>query len=173
MALAALAFFFGLVSPSPADIGGSTSDEAISNQDWPDGAEAVFNFKGRVAFWDGPPLGGRHWRSECRGDAKQLCDALAAFDRIKAKDKRVVVHDGIGKGFWLNPNGDPAKAEAAKIDWVYSVWDKESWQRMMGVKRAAGDAMEPPVQLDVYTGGNVNWQDVVVPKGLTVVDQRK
>jgi hypothetical protein len=176
VALAAFVLFVGLASPSLADIGGSTSDEEISNQNWPEGAEAVFNFKGRVAFWDGPPLGGGHWHAECRGDAKQLSDVLAAFERIKAQDKRIVLHNGVGQSFWLNPNGDPAKVEAAKIDWTFAVWDKESWQRIMDVKKAGdapGDAMEPPVQIDVYTGGNVNWKDVVVPKGLTVVDQRR
>ncbi|MGK4301737.1 hypothetical protein, partial [Klebsiella pneumoniae] len=30
----------------------------------------------------------------------------------------------------------------------------------------------PPAQLDVYTGGNVRWKDVIVPKELKIVDQR-
>jgi hypothetical protein len=175
-AVAGLLLVISLASPLLADIGGSTSDEAISNKNWPDGAEAVFNFKGRVAFWVGPPLGGGHWHAECRGDAKQLSDVLAAFERIKTKNKRVVVHSGSGQSFWLNPGRDPAKADAAKIDWTFMVWDKESWQRIIGVKKApdaADEAMEPPTQIDVYTGGNVNWKDVIVPKGLTVVDTRK
>jgi hypothetical protein len=170
------AVLFSSVGSAAARISGGTGNEPIKDHNWPAGAVDIFNFKGRVAYWEGPPRGGGHWRAECRGDAKQLSDVLAAFDRIKAKDKRVVVHDGVGQSFWLNPNRDPAKTEAAKIDWTFAVWDQESWQRIMDVKKAddaPGDAMEPPVQIDVYTGGNVNWQDVVVPKGLTVVDQRK
>jgi hypothetical protein len=172
IALAAFVLPVGLISPSYADIGGSTGDEEISNQNWPEGAEAVFNVKGRVAFWDGPPLGGGHWRAECRGDAKQLCDVLAAFERIKAQDKRVVVHDGVGQSFWLNPNRDPAKKDAAKIDWTFQVWDRVSWERSVGAI-GKGEEAEPLTQIDVYTEGDVNWKDVVVPKGLTVVDKRK
>jgi hypothetical protein len=171
-ALAALVLLFGSISSSLADIGGSTSDEEISNKNWPEGADTVFNFKGRVASWDGPPLGGGHWHAECRGDAKQLSDVLAAFERIKAQDKRVVVHDGVGQSFWLNPNRDPAKKDAAKIDWTFQVWDRVSWERSVGAI-GKGEEAEPLTQIDVYTEGDVNWKDVVVPKGLTVVDKRK
>ena len=36
-----------------------------------------------------------------------------------------------------------------------------------------GDADKgPPAEIDVFTGGNIRWADVTVPKGLEVVDQR-
>ena len=40
--------------------------------------------------------------------------------------------------------------------------------------RPADSASEdgPPTQIDVFTGGNVRWADVKVPKGIEVVDQR-
>src|SRR5262249_42967894 len=33
-------------------------------------------------------------------------------------------------------------------------------------------SQEPPTQIDVYTGGNIKWEDVRVPPGLKVVDMR-
>jgi hypothetical protein len=172
-----IAVFLLVASLSPvwADIGGGTGNAPISNKDWPAGAEAIFNFKGRVAFWDGPPLGGGQWHAECRGYAKQLNEVLTALDRMDSKNKRVVVHDGPGQSFWLNPSRDATKAEAARIDWTFIVWSKPSWQRLVDRKKARDqDAapLDPPSQIDVYTGG-VKWADVVVPKGLTIVDQRK
>ncbi len=163
------------LSPAYADIGGGTGNDPISSKDWPAGAEAVFNFKGRVAFWDGPPLGGGQWHADCRGDAKQLSEILAAFDRMDGKNKRVVVHDGPGQSFWLNPSRNATKAEAAQIDWTFMVWSKPNWERFVDPKKARdkNDApQEPPSQIDVYTSG-IKWADVVVPKSLAIVDKRK
>ena len=159
-----------------ADIGGASGDKPVSNQNWPAGADAVFNVTARVAYWEGPPFGGGQYHVECRGDARQLSEVLAAFDRVKAKTKRVVVHDGIGQSFWLNPSGDPAKQLAARIDWTFTVWDRASWRRSIDPKnerKPDDEALEPLAQIDVFTGGNVTWSDVAVPKGLRIVDERK
>jgi hypothetical protein len=169
------AVLFSGVGSAAARISGGTGNEPIKDHNWPAGAVDIFNFKGRVAYWEGPPRGGGQWNSECRGDAKQLSGVLAAFNELKAKNKQVILHDGAGQSFWLNPSRDPARGESAKIDWKFMVWDKDRWQRFIGTKKSeSGDeAAEPPATIHVYTGGNVNWKDVVVPKGLTVVDQRK
>lgn len=174
--LAACALTASSDSHCSADIGGSTGNEAVSNKDWPTGAETVFNFQGRIAFWEGPPLGGGQWHAECRGNAKQLSEILAAFDRMDAKNKRIVVHNGVGQSFWLNPSHDPAKVDAAKIDWSFMVWSKPHWERLIGPKKTRDKndaALEPLSQIDIYTGGSVTWSDVTVPKSLTVVDRRK
>ena len=70
----------------------------------PEGAAAIFNHPGRVAWWEGPPFGGGQWHAECRGDAKALNAVLADFAKLDVKIKRVVVHDGTGHSFWLAPN---------------------------------------------------------------------
>ena len=55
---------------------------------------------------------------------------LADFARMDVKAKRVVVHDGTGHSFWLAPNREPEKLAAAKIDWVFMVWQPASWERL-------------------------------------------
>jgi hypothetical protein len=142
------------------------------------GAEVIFNTPARVAWWEGPPFGGGQWHAECRGDAKALSAVLANFAKLKVKSKQVVVHDGVGRSFWLNPNNQAAKRDAAKIDWIFMVWQPASWQRLRklpadlnptGSKDAADG---PPSQIDVYTAGNIKWADVVVPRRLKIVDNR-
>jgi hypothetical protein len=159
-------------------ITGGDGNEPLSDPGWPSGSAAIFNHPGRVAWWEGPPLGGGQWHAECRGDAKALNSVLADFAKLDAKTKRVVVHDGVGRSFWLNPNRQPDKADDAKIDWIFVVWVPASWEQVRAMPaglnplkpgEAAGD---PPAQIDVYAGGNVRWADVVVPPGLQVVDER-
>jgi len=137
----------------------------------------IFNVTSRIAWWEGPPLGGGQWHAECRGDAKALSDVLADFAKLDVKSKRIVLHDGVGTSFWLNIGNEPAKRDV-KMDWSFMVWQPASWKRLrklpgdlnpIGPKDAANG---PPAQIDVYTGGNIKWADVTVPKGLTIVDQR-
>ena len=58
------------------------------------------------------------------------------------------------------------------------VWQPPSWEHLRRLPADlnpidARDADKgPPAQIDVYTGGNLRWSDVIVPKGLEVVDQR-
>jgi hypothetical protein len=157
---------------------GGEGNKPITDPGWPRGAAAVFNSPARVAWWEGPPFGGGQWHAECRGDARALGAVLADFARVEGRVKRVVLHDGEGASFWLNPNGEPDKAAAARIDWVFMVWQPARWGRHrrspMGL--SPGEARDadngPPAQIDVYTGGGLRWADVIVPKGLEVIDQR-
>ncbi len=159
-------------------IEGGEGNQPIRDPGWPNGAAAVFNNPARVAWWHGPPFGGGEWHAECRGDAKALTAALADFARLGVRSKRVILHDGVGASFWLNPNGEPAKEAAARIDWAFMVWEPARWERhrRLPVDLRRGDEREsdkgPPSQIDVYTGGNLRWSDVTVPKGLDIVDQR-
>jgi hypothetical protein len=158
---------------------GGEGNEPINDPGWPAGAAAVFNCTSRVAYWEGPPFGGGQWHAECRGDAKALSAVLADFAKIALKSKRVIVHDGVASSFWLNPNQEAGKQEASKIDWVFMTWVPSNWERFgnagMGsrggtVKSETGS--EPPAQIDVYTGGGINWSEVAVPDGIEVTDDR-
>lgn len=159
-------------------ITGGEGNSPIRDPGWPPGAAAIFNHPGRVAWWEGPPFGGGQWHAECRADARAFNTVLADFSRLDVKTKRVVVHDGVGHSFWLNPNREPAKQAAAKIDWVFTVWQPASWERL---RQLPGDLNPidpreadkgPPVQIDVYTGANLRWSDVTVPDGLRIIDER-
>ena len=94
-------------------ITGGEGNKPIADPGWPGVAAAIFNHPGRVAWWEGPPFGGGQWHAECRGDARALGAVLADFARLDARAKRVILHDGDGHSFWLNPNGEPAKAADA------------------------------------------------------------
>lgn len=156
-------------------IRGDAGNKPVSDPGWPAGAAAIFNHKGRVAWWEGPPFGGGQWHAECRGDAKALNAVLADFAGLDAKIKRVVVHDGNGHSFWLAPNREPEKLAAAKIDWSFMVWQPASWERLrdlpVDLNPTEPGETSPPSQIDVYTGG-LRWADVTVPEGIEVVDRR-
>lgn len=145
---------------------------------WPQGAAAIFNHSARIAWWEGPPFGGGQWHAECRGDAQTLRAVLADFAKLDVKIKRVIVRDGVGHSFWLNPNREPSKQAAARVDWIFMVWQTANWERL---RKLPGDLNPtdphdvdkgPPAQIDVYTGGGLRWSDVIVPVGLQVIDER-
>jgi hypothetical protein len=178
MLLLAVAMLLGGSTGASALIEGGEGNDPIRDPGWPVGAAGIVNFKGRVAYWVGPPFGGGQWHAECRGDADDLNAILQAFALVDSKNKKVIVHDGNGKSFWLNTNDDPAKRDAAKIDWVFTVWQKESFERLLKMpadlhRIDKDDAkLGPPLTLEIYTGGSVKWKDVLMPKGLTVIDKR-
>ena len=158
-------------------ITGGEGNKPLTDPGWPVGAEAIFNVKSRIAWWEGPPLGGGQWHAECRGDAKALSAVLADFAKLDVKSKRIVLHDGVATSFWLKAGNQPAKRDTT-VDWIFMVWQSESWKQLrklpaelnpIGPEDAANG---PPSQIDVYTGGNIKWANVTVPKGLKVVDQR-
>ncbi len=156
-------------------ITGGTGNKPVSDPGWPKGAAGIFNHAGRVAWWEGPPFGGGQWHAECRGDAKALSAVLVEFAKIDVKSKRIVVHDGTGHSFWLAPNNEPEKLAAAKVDWVFMVWQPANWERLRKMPADfnptdPGDNA-PPAQIDVFTGG-LQWAEVTVPEGVAVIDQR-
>jgi hypothetical protein len=161
-----------------AIITGGKGNSPITDPGWPKGAAAIFNNPVRIAWWEGPPEGGGQWHAECRGDAKAFNAVLADFAKVDVKTKRVIVHDGVKNSRWLNPNRDPAKQAAAKVDWVFMVWQGASWDRLRkspadhNPTNARDAGKGPPSQIDVYTGGNLRWADVTVPHGLEVIDER-
>ena len=157
-------------------ITGGEGNDPIADPGWPKNAAAVFNTKSRVAHWEGPPFGGGQSHAECRGDTEAFQKVLDDFSTIDTPFKRVVLHDGIGRSFWLNPNGEKDKIEKAKIDWIFMVWqpDSRKRQRQLPVGMSSVGKRDPVVlaQLDVYTGGSIRWADVKVPDDIDVIDQR-
>ena len=156
-------------------IRGDAGNKPVSDPGWPKGAAAIFNHTGRIAWWEGPPFGGGQWHAECRGDAKALNAVLADFAKMDVKSKRIVIHDGTGHSFWLAPNNEPEKLAAARIDWVFMVWQPANWEHLHKMPADynptdPGDT-GPPSQIDVFTG-RLHWADVIVPQGVEVIDQR-
>lgn len=177
-ALLALAMVALAGSEASALITGGEGNKPLNDPGWPKGAAGIFNHPSRVAWWEGPPFGGGQWHAECRGNAGALNVALADFARLDAKTKRVVVHDGVGRSFWLDPNRLPAKRDSARIDWVFMVWQPASWEQLRRMPADLNpvdpdDATKgPPSQIDVFTGGGLRWSDVQIPEGIEVVDRR-
>jgi hypothetical protein len=159
-------------------ITGGLGNKPIAHPGWPAGAAAVFDHPSRIAWWEGPPFGGGQWHAECRGDAKALNIVLAAFASLEVRSKRLVIHDGIGHSFWINPNREASQESAARIDWVFMVWQAANWEhlRQMPADLNPTDPRDaekgPPSQIDIFTGGNIRWAEVIVPKGIDVVDER-
>lgn len=161
---------FGLIT-------GGEGNRPIHDPGWPQRAAEIFNHPARIAWWEGPPFGGGQWFCECRGDTKAFNTVLLKFAKMDVKIKRIVIHNGVGHSFWLNPNREPAREEAARMDWMLMIWQPENWEHLRklpaGLQPAGQSAdKSPPAQIDVYTGGNLHWPDVVMPSGLEVHDQR-
>lgn len=171
--------FAGLFLPSTgyALISGGEGNQAVRDPGWPTGAAEVFNWPTRIAWWEGPPFGGGQWHAECKGDAEVLSQVLAKFVAIDSPVKRVVVRDGLGYSFWLDPNGKKRADRRTKIDWEFSVWQADRWKMQldlppsMSALRDASARKAPAVVLTVYTGG-LRWNEVKLPTGLDVTDHR-
>ena len=67
------------LSPAWALITGGEGNEPVHDPGWPTGASVVFNTKSRVAYWEGPPLGGGQSHAECRGDTAEFQRVLDDF----------------------------------------------------------------------------------------------
>jgi hypothetical protein len=156
----------------------STGNKPVHNPGWPKGAAAVYNNVARVAERGRGDSGND--KAEFRGDTKDFNEVLADFAKVDAKTKRLVVHDGVGRSFMLNGGDekDPAKVAEAARDWTFTVWAPADWERPnlrafgMGVTNSRDAEKCPPPQIDVYTGGEVEWSGVTVPQGIEVSDER-
>jgi hypothetical protein len=174
----ALVVFIIPSSGALALITGGEGNEPVADPGWPAGAAAIFNNPTRIAWWEGPPFGGGQWHAEYRGDVAAFNEVLAAFAKLDVKIKRLVAHDGVGHSFWLNPNNEPEKKAHAEIDWMFVVWQPESFERLRNMPAdlqprdvAEADA-GPPAVLYVYIGDNIRWSDVKIPDGIEVIDNR-
>ncbi|MBA3312115.1 MAG: carboxypeptidase-like regulatory domain-containing protein [Planctomycetota bacterium] len=179
-----------LSGEAQALITGGEGNKPLDDPGWPKGAAEVFNAKSRIAnaksriaWWEGPPFGGGEWHAEYRGDAATFNEVLRAFAKIESPKRRLVVHDGVGRSFWLNMNNEESKRAAAEADWTFVVWQPDRWKHLQqlpadlrprgGASRDAAAKDEVPTpRMDVYVGGRVQWTDVTVPDGIEVEDRR-
>jgi hypothetical protein len=158
-------------------ITGGTGNEDVGDPGWPAGAATAFNTKQRIAWWEDPPFGGGRWHAECQGDADQLSQWLVDFAQIQSVPKRVVLRDGVGRSFWLDPNQQQALDRSLQVDWVFVIWQRDRWDFQKQLRRGVTalhdpTEVEPVAELIVYTGGDVDWSRVTVPDGIAVSDER-
>ncbi len=161
-----------------AMIRGDKGNKPIHDPGWPQGAAEIFNCADRIAWWEGPPLGGGQWHAEFQGNDSTLNEVLVQFARIDAPVRRLIVHDGVGSSFWLDPNRQHQGEPKVEMDWEFIVWqtDRENPQQperarwRIGSEVSAAERAIPIIHL--YTGGAIQWQDVRVPDGIEVVDNR-
>ena len=115
------------------------------------------------------------WHSDCRGDAKAFTAFLADYAKLNVIPKRLVVRDGVGDSYLLNSNSDVAKRGESSMQWSFMVQLKPHLRPFAQRRRAArrDDAKQsPPVHLDVYASDHLRWEDVKVPAGIVVIDNR-
>ncbi|MBI1349219.1 hypothetical protein GC163_23365 [bacterium] len=170
-----MAFWLILCVDAWALITGGEGNTPLEDPGWTPGAAAVFNHPSRIAYWEGPPFGGGQWHAECRGDSEALNTVLTQFAQIDTDQKRIVLHDGIGRSFWLNSNREPERKAAAAINWAFTVWqpDRLQFQQRLPVDaRAVGPEEKTLAQLDIYTGGDINFSSLTLPKEIPVEDRR-
>jgi len=167
---------FLLATHAHALIVGGKGNEPVRDPGWPEGAAAIFNHEGRVAWWEGPPFGGGQYHAECRGDADTLNEVLVTVSKLKAASRRLVVQDGVGHSFWLNPNNAEDQKRQSEIDWQLMVWVPENWQRLSklppDLNPTDKNDQGPPAVITVYAGGRIRWDRVQVPNGIQVIDNR-
>jgi len=170
-----LLFILTLFTPEAiALITGGSGNAALEDRGWPTGSLEVANDLSRAAWWEGPPFGGGEHHFEHRGDAAVFNDVLKAFAKIRTPKRELVIHDGVHESFWLKLHGGDTK-----IDWTFIVWHPASWHRLYNNPRSSFASDQPnfrqPVaapRIDVYVDGEIDWDSVVVPKGIEVIDQR-
>ena len=169
-----LALVIGLCVPAEAYalITGGEGNEPLHNPGWQPGAAEVFNVKARVAYWEGPPFGGGQYVGEYKGDAAAFNAVLVDFAKIEAQKRKLFVHDGIGNSFWLNINNEEAKRKRAEMDWTFTAWVPENWKRFRHGAEARPDEEGPFPEIHLYPAGRVKWEDVKVPEGIEVIDER-
>lgn len=168
----------GTAEPSFALITGGDDDRPLDVPGWPVGAAEIFNVPERVAYWEGPPFGGGQYHAECRGDTAALNEVLGKFAKLENNTKRVIVEDGVGNSFWLNANNEADKRERARIDWRFVVWSEKNWQQLRGMPADLNPtdpedrSVGPPTELTIYTGGDIEWDQVELPEGIELIDNR-
>lgn len=162
------------------EVGGN---EPMQNHGWPAGSVELANLPTRISWWAGPPFGTGsmyEFQYNCESTA-QFNEALTAFAVIKANRLELVVHNG-PKIDWLN------REEQKRIDWTFTIWNHQNWDHLNNTSRAFyrlpdSDIQKPvprtkkPVpapMVEIYVGGSspIVWEQVKVPKKITVIDKR-
>lgn len=152
--------------------------QPVRDPGWPSGAAEIFNHTSRIAYWEGPPFGGGQYHAEYRGDTQTFNTLLSEFAKLEVATRRVILNDGVGRSFWLNPNDEQEKRDKSQIDWRFMVWVPNNWDRLaklppdLNPTDPAANPHGPPIEIEIFTGGNLNGADIVLPDGIEVIDNR-
>ncbi len=162
-------------------ITGEHGNRPVQDRGWPLGSVETANLPTRLGYWEGPPFGGGeyHFLYRCR-NTDEFNEALKTFAAIQANRLELVVHNGPEYSFWLKQNDEKLSKAENRVDWTFTVWVPENWNRLYNSPRSLFLSDQPnfrkPVaapRIDVYIGGSsIVWEDVNVPENLVVVDKR-
>ena len=168
--------------PGHALISGGEGNEEVADRGWPEGSTAVANMKSRVAYWVGPPFGGGQYHFEFREESvANFNKALELFAKIDAPKKELVVERGPKDSFWLEKGAREDDKIDARIDWMFVVWNLDTWKQLYNDPNNTfladhpnfRKAVDPPrIHAYIGGGGKIAWDDVKVPDGITVIDKR-
>jgi 5-hydroxyisourate hydrolase-like protein (transthyretin family) len=174
-----LIFLFPKLGMSLILVGG---DEPIEDRDWPTGSVQMANLPTRVSWWAGPPFGtGSMYEFQYRcHSTSQFNEALRIFTAVRANKLELVIHNGPEYNSWNSKSNSEQSKEEKRVDWTFTVWNPESWDRLYNSPRSFFFSDHPnfkkPVavpRVDVYIGGGpIVWKDVKIPKNLAVIDKR-
>lgn len=156
------------------EVGG---DGPVRGNGWPVGSVELANLPTRISYWVGPPLGGGMYNFEYHAEnTEQFNESLKVFAEIRAPRLELIVHNGPKKVGRASPSG-----QGKRIDWTFTVWNPESWERLYNSPRSYKlHATHPnfkkpvgPPKIDLYVGGGaVKWEKVKVPEYIRVIDKR-
>ncbi len=161
-------------------ITGGEGNDPVPDRNWPLGSLEVANLETRVAYWEGPPFGGGQYTFEYRGDSTaDLNKALVLFAKINAPKRELILSNAKENSFWLGI-GDKGKDKDISIDWHFVVWIPDNWDQLFNNPESTFMADHPnfrkpvdPPRLTAFFGReHIDFEKLVVPKGVTVVDQR-
>ncbi|HZZ43928.1 MAG TPA: carboxypeptidase regulatory-like domain-containing protein [Tepidisphaeraceae bacterium] len=169
--------------PARALITGNTGYAPAGDGNWPAGSVDLVNLHSRIAYWEGPPHGGGEFHFLYRGDTASFQHALDTFAKINAPERRLIIREGLEESFWLQ-DMDPSSKDT-HVDWTFIVWTPRSWHQMFnnpfnaltnddprgGIRNSV-----PPPSLAVNIAGpdgkGIDWTQIKLPPGITLVDER-
>jgi 5-hydroxyisourate hydrolase-like protein (transthyretin family) len=162
-------------------ITGEHGNRPITDRGWPASSVQVANLPSRLGYWEGPPFGGGeyHFLYRCE-NTDEFNQALKTFAAIHAGNLELFVRNGPEYSFWLKKNEEELSKPENRVDWTFTVWIPDSWNRLYNSPRSFlfSDHLnfKKPVaapRVDVYIGGgSIVWEDVKIPKNLVVIDKR-
>lgn len=162
-------------------ITGEHGNRPIQNRGWPAGSVELANLESRLGYWEGPPFGGGEYNFlyRCENTA-EFNKVLKTFAAIHAKKLELIVRNGPEYSFWLKKDKEELSRAENRVDWTFTVWSPESWDRLYNSSKSFYFSDLPnfkkPVaapRVDVYVdGGSIVWQDVKVPENVKVIDKR-
>ncbi len=162
---------------------GERGNRPIEDRGWPIGSVQVANLPGRLGYWEGPPFGGGEYCFlYCCRNTNEFNQALKTFSVIRADGLELIVHNGPEYSFWLRENDEELSKEENRVDWTFTVWVPDNWNRLFNSPHSYMLSSDQPnfkkpvaaPRTDLYIGGggSIVWEDVNVPKNVAVIDKR-